>query len=251
MESDSYRVVVLADHPELLPRWRELDHAWPRFLHFDPNGLFFGPVGYEQHSLVAVADGDEIVARAAGVSFRLPRAADGTPVDPPDDGLDEVVRWAADDRLSGQEPDVVASVEVVVRSQRRGQGLGTRMLAALRDNARRHGYRTLLAPVRPVGKPAEPHTTLAEYVARRRDDGLPVDPWLRAHLRLGGVVVRLAPYSCVVPGTIAQWREWTGLPFDHSGPVVVPGALTPVLADLTHDYAVYVEPNVWVRHDLA
>ena len=40
------------------------------------------------------------------------------------------------------------------------------------------------------------------------------------------------------------------LAFDRDGDVVVPGALVPVHCDTAHDHAVYVEPNVWVRHDL-
>ena len=38
------------------------------------------------------------------------------------------------------------------------------------------------------------------------------------------------------------------LPFDHTGPVVVPGALAPVMCDAEHGTATYVEPHVWVRH---
>ena len=33
-----------------------------------------------------------------------------------------------------------------------------------------------------------------------------------------------------------------------TGPVVVPGALAPVMCDAEHGTATYVEPNVWVRH---
>lgn len=51
-----------------------------------------------------------------------------------------------------------------------------------------------------------------------------------------------------IPGTLARWRDRTGLPFDADGPVAVPDALSPVLASQAHDVAVYVEPNVWVRH---
>jgi hypothetical protein len=54
----------------------------------------------------------------------------------------------------------------------------------------------------------------------------------------------------VIPGTLAEWRSWTGLPFDESGPVVVPGALVPVQCSVEHDYAVYVEPAVWLHHQL-
>ncbi len=52
----------------------------------------------------------------------------------------------------------------------------------------------------------------------------------------------------VVPGTLPEWREWTGLPFDKTGPVEVPQALAPVWCDAEHGVATYVEPNVWVRH---
>jgi hypothetical protein len=55
----------------------------------------------------------------------------------------------------------------------------------------------------------------------------------------------------VMAGSLAQWREWTGLPFDRTGDVIVPEALVPVHCDAEHDHAVYVEPNVWVEHTLS
>jgi hypothetical protein len=36
--------------------------------------------------------------------------------------------------------------------------------------------------------------------------------------------------------------------FDRSGEQSVAGALVPVVVSLEQDYAVYVEPNLWVRH---
>ncbi len=54
----------------------------------------------------------------------------------------------------------------------------------------------------------------------------------------------------IVTDSLAQWRHWTGQPFDTDGPVVVPGALVPVHCSLAHDHAAYVEPNVWVHHPL-
>lgn len=53
-----------------------------------------------------------------------------------------------------------------------------------------------------------------------------------------------------IPGALADWRAWTGLPFDTTGPVEVPGALAPVHCDVAHDHAVYCEPCVWVHHSL-
>jgi hypothetical protein len=53
-----------------------------------------------------------------------------------------------------------------------------------------------------------------------------------------------------VAGSLEEWRAWTGLPFDTAGLVEVPGALVPVHCEPGRGYAVYVEPNVWVRHTL-
>ena len=46
----------------------------------------------------------------------------------------------------------------------------------------------------------------------------------------------------VIVGTLAEWREWTGLLFERSGIAIVPGALSPVHVSLEQDHAVYVEP---------
>jgi hypothetical protein len=92
---------------------------------------------------------------------------------------------------------------------------------------------------------------MGEYARRTRDDGLPVDPWLRTHVRAGGVVDSVAPVSMVIPGSLTEWREWTGHSFGKAGWVEVTGALVPVRCVPEHDYAVYVEPNIWVRHALA
>lgn len=74
------------------------------------------------------------------------------------------------------------------------------------------------------------------------------DAWLRVHVRAGGRILKVCPQSMIIPGTLAQWREWTGLPFDTDGPVIVQGALSPVLVSLSQNVAVYAEPNVWVEH---
>ncbi|MFD1150161.1 hypothetical protein ACFQ3T_23760, partial [Saccharothrix hoggarensis] len=110
------------------------------------------------------------------------------------------------------------------------------------------GLRALVAPLRPPDKAAEPEAPMDEYAARTRADGLPADRWLRTHVRAGGRVEGVAWCSSTVQATLARWREWTGLPFDRDGPVVVPGALAPVHVSTAQNAAVYVEANVWVSH---
>jgi hypothetical protein len=144
---------------------------------------------------------------------------------------------------------VSSALEIVIAASHLGRGLSHEMLHKMRDAVRAKGHSTLFAPVRPNGK-QDAKQPMTEYVEQFRDDGLPVDPWLRVHVKAGGKIVKVAPTSMVMAGSLDEWREWTGLPFDQDGDVVVPKALVPVHCSLLHDHAVYVEPNVWVRHDL-
>ena len=76
------------------------------------------------------------------------------------------------------------------------------------------------------------------------------DAWLRTHVRVGGRIVKIAPYAMTIVGTVGQWSQWTGMTFANSGDVEVAGALSPVRICLEQDYGVYVEPGVWVHHGL-
>lgn len=122
------------------------------------------------------------------------------------------------------------------------------VLAAMRSAAA--GLKALLVPLSPPDKAAEPEVRMDEYAARTRLGGLPADRWLRTHVRAGGRVGGIAWCSSTVQATLPRWREWTGLPFDRDGPVVVPGSLAPVLVSTSHNVAVYVEANVWVSHSV-
>jgi GNAT superfamily N-acetyltransferase len=237
-------ISVLADRPDLVePMWA-MPNSWPEFMRHDPiGGLYYGNVEtrFAEFVVVAQDDAGEVVAVAHSIPFVL---GDD---DLPENGWDFVIRNGLLTSLEGREPDTVSAVEIAVRPDHQGRGLSGQMLAAMRENAARLGFATLVAPVRPNGK-VDAHEPMSTYAVRLRDDGLPVDPWLRVHVRAGGRVHAVAPRSMVVPGTVEEWREWTGLPFDRTGPVVVPRALTPVHCDVEHGVAVYVEPNVWVVH---
>lgn len=240
----SLQISVLAERPELAAGLWDMPNSWPEFMRHDPiGGLYYAHVEtrFAEFVLVAQDDAGEVVAGAYSVPFVLGDDA------LPDNGWDFVIRNGLMASLRGQEPDAISAVEIAVRPDRQGTGLSGRMLAAMRENAARRGFARLLAPVRPNGK-ADPDEPMSAYAARVRDDGLPVDPWLRVHVRAGGRIEKVAPRSMVIPGTVEEWREWTGLPFDRTGPVHVPHALAPVHCDVEHGVATYVEPNVWVVH---
>ncbi|MFJ3924298.1 N-acetyltransferase [Streptomyces sp. NPDC090022] len=242
-------ITTVAQRPELAARLWDMADTWPEFAQHDALAWLLYPrmVAELPEYVLVATDGDQVVARGFSVPFALRAPGRG---DLPARGWDQVLMWAFSDLRRGVDPDTVSAIEISVATGRQGEGLSGRMLAAMRENARARGFAEVVAPVRPSGKPAEPDTPMHAYAVRTRADGLPYDPWLRVHVRAGGVIHAVAPLSMTISGSLAEWREWTGLPFEEAGPVRVPGALVPVHCDPEQGHAVYVEPNVWVRHPL-
>ena len=237
-------ISVLADRPDLVDAMWDMPNSWPEFMRHDPiGGLFYGNVETRFPEYVLIAQNDEGAVVACAYSVPFVRGDDALP----DNGWDFVIRNGLTTSLGGHEPDAISAVEIAVRPDLQGTGLSGQMLAAMRDNAARRGFAELVAPVRPNGK-TDIDEPMSTYAFRVREDGLPVDPWLRVHVRAGGRIDKVAPRSMVIPGTLEEWREWTALPFDETGPVHVPRALAPVHCDVEHGVATYVEPNVWVVH---
>ncbi|MEJ5945218.1 hypothetical protein WDZ17_07895 [Pseudokineococcus basanitobsidens] len=243
------RTTTLAERPDLLAAQWALPTPWPTFMERDPVGerLFGRALERSPELQVLLLDADGAVL---GRLVATPFAWSGADEDLPARGWDAVQERSEDDARAGTALTAVSLLEARLHPDHRGRGLSAHLLRAGRDVVRRCGFRDLVAPVRPTGT-ADPLLPLADHVARRRPDGLPEDPWLRVHVRAGARVVGVCPASMTVPGTLAQWRSWTGLPLDASGDVAVPGALAPLHVSVEHDHAVYVEPNVWVHHRLA
>jgi GNAT superfamily N-acetyltransferase len=241
------QIVTLAERPDLAGAHWDLVAGWPSFMLNDPVAdLYYSQLEYWAEHVILAVDEGAVVARGLSVGFAMGEVLERPFL--PDDGWDGVVRWSWLDQLAGRAPTDVSALEVVVRMDRRGAGLATRMVEAMIENIGRLGFERLVAPVRPSDKHLEPSTPMEQYVRRVRDDGLPADTWMRIHARLGASVESVCPTSMTISGTLAQWRSWTGLPFDQSGEVRVPGGLVPVHVDVSQDHAVYVEPNVWMVH---
>ncbi|WP_243083645.1 N-acetyltransferase [Streptomyces sp. 891-h] len=247
--TDGVRITPLAERPELTGRLYEIDEDWPAFIAHDlaASALLHRVPEDFPHYCVVATEGARVIARGFSVPFD---AREPGREEAPDQGWDRVLTWAHTDRRLGRPGTVASALEITVDRAHLGRGLSYRMLEAMRAAVRGQGHRTLLAPVRPTAKHLRPGLPMADYIRELRPDGLPADPWLRVHIRAGGTVEKVAPASMTVSASLDQWREWTGLPFDRAGDVRVPGALVPVHCDPAHGRAVYVEPNVWVRHRL-
>jgi GNAT superfamily N-acetyltransferase len=245
-------IFTLRERPDLRPLIfaSELQSVWPEFMRHDAAAnLYFAPSvldRYLDYAFAGVVDG-KVVARAFSVPFAF-NTEDRAEL--PDGGWDEVIRWAHDDAMTGRAPTTLSALEISLRPEARGGGNSLALLNAMKTCAKARGFAELFAPVRPNQKHLQPRTSMRDYINYVRPDGLPTDSWLRTHLSAGGKFVKIAPYSMTIVGSLAEWSSWTGMPFDRSGEMSVPGALVPVMVSVEQDHAVYVEPNLWVRHPL-
>ncbi len=245
-----HRLVRIADDPALWgPADRMCHTSWPEFMHHDPVATRFWHRLRDDWSAfqLVLADRDGEIAAAAQAA---PLQWDGT-----DDGLPE--GWDAQFELSVADleaeraPNALGAIQICVANGRRGEGLSGLMVEAMRQAALAAGLDTVIACVRPTEKSRYPLFPIEVYAAWRRTDGLPFDPWLRVHARAGARIVRCAPRSMTISGSLEEWQRWTGLTFPVSGPYVVEGALSPIAVDLAADRGVYYDANVWMIHDLA
>lgn len=244
------RVVDLATRPDLCEAALNLGDVGGEFIYRGSSGKLITPERFLRHwgryFLIALDDDGVPIARALSVPLAFP-AEDRTEL--PDHGWDEAIQWAAQDVMDGREPNALCALEVVVSPRLRGTGLSTPMLKALKGRAAEDGLSKLIVSVRPIGKVQEPDVPMVEYAARRREDGLLADRWMRTHERLGARVIKVCPFAVTLAGSFADWREWTGVKLTD-GENHIPGGIAPVFASAKHDFGSYVEPNVWMEHPM-
>jgi hypothetical protein len=127
-------------------------------------------------------------------------------------------------------------------------GLAARLLNAFIDLAPGYGLDSVIVPLRPTLKHRYPLTPISAYAGWTRNDGQPLDPWLRTHLRMGATVLSPIQVSQTMTGTVVEWETWTGLVLPDSGTYVIDGGLSTLTIDTETDQGIYQEPGIWLRH---
>jgi len=185
---------------------------------------------------------DEVIGEGRTVPFRWSGHAKELP-----DGVDGVLPLACD---GGEDPTTLCALLAVVAPGARAKGVSASILKHMARIAGDHELGAFVAPVRPTHKSRYPLTPIERYAGWRRSDGLLFDAWLRTHERLGARIVGICHNSNKYLGTIAQWTGWTNLEFRDSGDYLAPGMTNPFQVDLESDRGTYIEPNVWMIHDV-
>jgi hypothetical protein len=240
-------VFTAAEKPDL---WDAVRHretfrdVWPEYnQHGNLTPRYFGSlVPKYAHLQILFVDrrSQQAVARGRTISFRW----DGTMGDLPA-GIDAVGLRGVED--PGR-PTALSALAAEVATEYQGTGLSGLLIQAMTSVARNARLSPLVAPIRPSWKDRYPLTPIELYATWQRQDGLPFDPWMRLHHRLGGTVLRPEPRSLYIAAPAADWEVWTSMAFPSDGSYTFPGGLAPVV--IAGGVGEYWEPNIWMLHDV-
>jgi hypothetical protein len=243
-----YSVVSFDERPDLDPAIDDLVAAtWPAFMNEDDvANAHFGRAyrDWPQYQTLLLDASGTLVALGNAMPLQWDGTDDGLPV-----GWREQILKSAEDFEAGREMNTLGAMQIAMRAGARGAGLSGTMVGAMRAGAKAAGYRAVIANVRPTWKDRYPLTPIESYARWTREDGLPFDPWIRLHARLGGRIVRVSHEALIIRGSVADWESWTGMAFPESGQYVVPRATQPITIDRERDEGLYHDQNVWMVHD--
>ena len=246
-----YRVITCwDDHDLLLREQKRIGGEWPEFMLHDPVAQKLAEC-YQKLPDFQFVLIDQHADKVVSIANSIPLSWDDKLENLPDTGWDWALAKGIEDADAARKPNLLCALQIVVFDGNRGKGISAEAVRAMKAIGQSHGLRGLIAPVRPNRKCEFQDTSIDEYITWTNDDGLPFDPWLRVHIKEGARIIKPCHTAMRIPGSVADWEKWTGMRFKSSGDYPVPGALVPVRIDLEKNEGVYVEPNVWVWHDLS
>ena len=251
MNTSRYQIITPNDLTDYRERAGEIAEAsWPEFMLHDPVADEHWHELFDRFNDYQSALLDTEMDYMAAMANSLPFYWDKNLSDLPEGGWDWVFVKAVDDHKNGVTPNIQSAIQINIHPNYQSQGLSAKMVQAMRDIGQSKGFKHLVAPVRPNQKSKYPLTSIDDYIKWTNDEGLPFDAWLRVHARLGARIIKPCHEAMAIRGTRAEWVEWTGMKFPQSGKYYIPGALNPMEMNVEKDEGIYVEPNVWMVHEI-
>lgn len=245
--------IIVASHSDRPELWCKTDEisreVWPEYnQHGAVLGRYWGRLRHDFPDFQFVLyddDRGEVLAEGHTAPCSWDGTAEGLGA-----GIDEMITSAFASLDAGERPTSLCALAAEIRPRFQGMGLANRILDAMNDLAAGARLASLIAPVRPSWKDRYPLTPIERYVEWTREDGQPLDPWIRVHARRGGIIAKPVPQSMRITGTVAEWEQWTALRFPDDGIYTFPNGLAPVHISHGHDIGSYWEPNVWIVHQI-
>ena len=250
MSSERFQVITPAhsDYRNLLRGLTK--EVWPEFMLHDAVANEHWHELLDRFADYQVALYDAEKDRVAGMGSSFPLRWDDKLENLPEEGWDWAFQEAIRNHKEGKTPNFHCAIQIVLRREYQGQGLSQPMVQAVRSVTEAKGLPALIIPLRPSEKHRYPLTSLDDYITWKTDEGEPFDPWLRVHIRAGARIIKVCHESKTISGSRADWEQWTGMKFPQSGEYVIPGALSPITINAEKDEGIYIEPNVWIVHEV-
>ncbi len=223
-------------------------NIWPEFMQHGAIANQYWPNLYTDFSnfQFALLDDDEVVGVGNTIHLNWQKSFEKLP----DSGFDWAIEKACADLKQSTNSDLLIGLQISINKKYQGQGISFEMLEIMKNIAKTNGIDNLALPVRPTLKSYYPLIRIEDYIKWQNKDGLPFDPWLRVHIKTGGEIVGACKSSMNITGSVSEWEIWTGLIFPGSGDYIIDEALIPVSIDTEKDIGKYIEPNVWIIHEL-
>ena len=251
MGTNRFKFITPNDLTDYRDRAGELAEAsWPEFMLHDPVAGENWHELFDRFNEYQFALFDTETDRMAAMGNSLPFYWDQSLEALPEGGWDWVLLKAVEDHKQGIMPNIQSAIQINIHPDYRSQGLSARMVHAMRAIGQAQRFKYLVAPVRPTEKSKYPLISIDDFIKWTNHEGLPFDAWLRVHARLGARILKPCHEAMTIPGSRPEWEQWTGMKFPQSGQYVISGALNPMTMDVEKDTGVYIEPNVWMVHEL-
>lgn len=146
--------------------------------------------------------------------------------------------WALQNAVPLSQANSLCGMSMSVSPLFRGKGISELLIKSLKEEAVKHNIEKLVFPVRPVLKSHHLSWSMTDYLALNKD------PWVKSHLKIGGVQGEICERSVVIEKSIGFWESWLGKQWGDL--IIVPGALSPI--KVLGSQGIYEEPNVWITH---
>jgi hypothetical protein len=224
--------------------------CWPEFmLHDSVADKYWGQL-FERFSDYQFGLLDISTNQAIAMGNSVPLQWNNDFADLPERGWDWAFEKAVIDAENGASPNILCALQIEIHPEYQGKGLSLNLIQTMKSIGKSMGFNNLIAPVRPNLKCLYPLINIDRYLTWKSNEGSPFDTWIRVHSKVGAKIIKVCHQSMHIRGNCEEWESWTGLTFRESNQYIISGALNPVEINLETNEGIYVEPNVWVVHNI-
>ncbi len=243
-----FEISTVKSRPDLAEQMQKLyAGAFPKFMGAERVMRTYWKFVEEEFSdyQILLTSEDKVIAIVNSGAFNF----DGDNAELDEGGIYWGLKKIASDFYKNKKPNAFMALQITINPDYKGKRLSYICVKELIRLGKEKGYTRLFIPIRPSAKFKYPLMDSEKYFSWTNEEGLPFDPWIRVHVKLGATIVKKCN-GIFISGTISEWEDWTGLKFPYSGEYIVPGALQPIKVDIEKGTVEYSQENLWLVHDL-